>query len=95
MRISYRPASFEDFDYCSKLYFAGQEGRIRQAQLDMAALVADLRGRWDEAEVRIVTLDGDAVGWFQTRSMGDAVFVVQLFVDASFQGRGIGTGVMD
>jgi GNAT superfamily N-acetyltransferase len=33
---------------------------------------------------------GQVLGWVQTVPADDAVFVVQSFVDAGFQGRGIG-----
>jgi ribosomal protein S18 acetylase RimI-like enzyme len=46
------------------------------------------------AEVRIVTVAGDDVGWLQTTPAKDAVFVEQLYVEGHFQRQGIGSRVM-
>jgi ribosomal protein S18 acetylase RimI-like enzyme len=94
MRIAFRPAAPDDFDYCAKLYFAGMEETIRALGLDRAAHVADFRRRWEAAEVRMIVDDGADIGWLQSRSEGDALFLTQLFVDASRQRQGIGTEVM-
>lgn len=90
MPLCFRPARLEDFEFCANLYFAGRD----RATLDMDALTADLQRRWDVSEVRIITLDGTDVGWLQSRTQDGALFIVQFFIDAPFQGRGIGTEVM-
>jgi GNAT superfamily N-acetyltransferase len=95
MRISFRPARPHDFDYCAKLYFAPMERTIQELNLDMAAHAASFRQRWEPTQVKIITLDGNDIGWFQSTTQGDAFFLAQLFVDAPFQGRGIGTAVMN
>jgi GNAT superfamily N-acetyltransferase len=95
MRTSLRPAHVTDFDFCARLYFAGMEETIRQLKLDMAAQVANLRQRWDPADVRIITLDNADIGWLQTRTEVGALFLVQFFVDAPLRGRGLGTEVMN
>jgi GNAT superfamily N-acetyltransferase len=94
MRITFRPASLDDFGYCAKLYFAAMAQTIRDLQLDMDAHVADFRKRWDVAEVRIVVRDGLDIGWLQSRTEEGSLFLAQLFVEASVQGQGIGTAVM-
>jgi GNAT superfamily N-acetyltransferase len=87
----HRPAREEDFDYCAALYFEGMETIIKELNLDMAAQTANLRERWDVAQVRIVTIDGTDVGWLQSFIQDDALFLGQLFVDKSLRGQGIGT----
>jgi GNAT superfamily N-acetyltransferase len=62
--------------------------------LARVAQATGFRQQWDLTQVQIITLDGADVGWLQTLVQGDALFVAQLFVDGSFQGRGIGTEVM-
>jgi len=94
MRISFCPARPEDFGYCASLYFDGMQTSIRELNLDMAAQLANFRQQWDFTQVRIITLDGSDIGWLQSRIHGDALFLAQLFVDASFQRQGIGTEVM-
>jgi ribosomal protein S18 acetylase RimI-like enzyme len=94
MQISFRSARPQDFDYCANLYFAGMERAIRELNLDMTAQVANFRRRWQVTQVRIIVLDGTDIGWLQSTIQGEALFLAQLFVDASFQGQGIGTEVM-
>jgi ribosomal protein S18 acetylase RimI-like enzyme len=89
MRISFRPARPEDFDY-----FDGMERAIRELRLDMDAQVANFRQRWELTQVRIIMLDGADVGWLQSTSQADALFLAQLFVDGTFQRQGIGAEVM-
>lgn len=95
MQITLRPARTQDFDYCASLYFTGMKAIIQELNLDMAAQVASFRQQWEFTQVRIINLDGSDVGWLQSNALGDAVFLAQLFVDSSFQRRGIGTQVMN
>jgi ribosomal protein S18 acetylase RimI-like enzyme len=94
MHFSFRPARSDDFDYCSRLYFAGMEETIAQLNRDMDAQRAGLRRRWDVAQVRIVTLGGDDIGWVQSFIENDALFLGQLFVDGGHRNKGIGTEVV-
>ena len=60
----------------------------------MATHTAGFRQRWEPTQVRIITLDGDDIGWLQTTTQDDTLFIAQLFVDAPFQRQGVGTEVM-
>jgi GNAT superfamily N-acetyltransferase len=84
MRIGFRAAQTQDFDYCRVLYFA---------KLETVALEQEssFRQRWIVSEVRIIRCDGANVGWFQSRMQDDTLFLVQLFVETPFQRQGIGT----
>src|SRR5262245_43838535 len=95
MRVKFRPARAQDFDYCERLYFAEMDRTIRDLKLDRAAQVANFRRQWDETQIRIIMLDGADIGWLQSMPRDDALFLAQLFVDAPFQRLGIGTQVMN
>jgi ribosomal protein S18 acetylase RimI-like enzyme len=95
MPISFRPARLEDFDYCARLYFAEMEKTIRELKLDMTAHAAGFRRQWQVSEVRIIRLDDADVGWLQSRTQDNALFLAQLFVETAFQRQGIGTQVME
>jgi ribosomal protein S18 acetylase RimI-like enzyme len=95
MRAVLRPARPEDFEYCASLYFAGMEETIQTLNLDRAAQVANFRKRWAVPQVRIITLDGADIGWLQTATEDDALFLAQLFVAPAFQRQGIGTEVLE
>jgi ribosomal protein S18 acetylase RimI-like enzyme len=94
MRITYRDASPEDFDYCALLYFAGVKTIIRDLGLSANDQAASLREQWDVTQVRVILADGMAVGWLQSRVEDNALFLGQLFVDSSFQRQGIGSKVL-
>jgi len=95
MPTSLRPARPDDFDFCARLYFSGMAETIRLLKLDMVAQTATLRERWDAAEVEIITSDGADVGWLQRSIQDDALYLEQIFIDAAFQNRGIGTGIIN
>jgi ribosomal protein S18 acetylase RimI-like enzyme len=90
-----RPARPDDFDFCSRLYFQGMEATIRQLKLDMVKQANSLRDSWHDAEVRIVTSDGTDIGWVQSSTTEGALYLEQIFIDAAFQRRGIGTEIID
>lgn len=90
-----RPARPDDFDFCARLYFSSMAETIRLLKLDMAAQTASLRQRWDVAEVEIIMSDGADVGWLQKSIQDDALYLEQIFIDAAFQNRGIGTGIIN
>jgi len=94
MKITLRPARSQDFDFCSGLYFAGMENIIRELNLDRVAQSASFRQLWELTEVRVIVVDGADVGWLQSSTRGDSLFLGQLFVDGPFQRRGIGTAVI-
>jgi ribosomal protein S18 acetylase RimI-like enzyme len=89
-----RPAVEQDFDYCTALYFAGIEWMFRELKLDRTSQMAGFRQRWEPAQVRIIQHDAQDIGWLQSMAEDDTLFLAQLFVDAAFQRRGIGTEVM-
>ncbi|PYX92167.1 MAG: hypothetical protein DMG67_07730 [Acidobacteria bacterium] len=95
MQITLRPAVAQDFEYCKRLYFSGMSKIIEELNLDRTAQAAGLQQQWVLTEVHIITLDGSDVGWLQTKTQDDELFVAQLFVDTPFQRRGIGTEVMN
>jgi ribosomal protein S18 acetylase RimI-like enzyme len=88
MSIDFRAAQVQDFEFCRDLYFARPEPVTPEQE-------AGFRDRWKVPEVRIITCDGADVGWLQSRIEDEALYLVQLFVDAPFQGRGIGTETLE
>ncbi len=94
MHIAFRNAQPGDFDYCASLYFAWAGKVIEELNLSMPVQVSSFRQGWAVEQVQIITRDGADVGWMQSRLEGDALHLVQLFVDAPFRGQGIGRQVM-
>jgi ribosomal protein S18 acetylase RimI-like enzyme len=94
MQITLRPAIAQDFEYCKRLYFAGMKKIIEELGLDLDAQEAGFSAQWVPTQVRIISFGGSDAGWLQSDMRDDRLFVAQLFVDGSFQGRGVGTEVM-
>jgi GNAT superfamily N-acetyltransferase len=65
-----------------------------QLHLNQAAQETGFQQQWDVNQVRIITLDHADIGWLQTITQDDELFVAQIFVDGPFQRKGIGTEVM-
>lgn len=95
MPIALRPARPGDFEFCACLYFSGMEETIQRLKLDMVAQNRNLRERWNVEEVRIIASDGTDVGWMQSSIKDAAHYLEQIFIDAPFQNRGIGTGIIN
>lgn len=95
MGIALRRACNEDFGFCAQLYSAAMAKIFRDLNLDAAKQVANLRHLWDVAQVRIISLDGADAGWMQCAAREDGLYLEQIFVDAPFRRRGIGTRVIN
>jgi len=94
MPITFRSAHADDFAYCETLYFAEMASIIQELNLDRVTQKASFREQWKVAEVRIIVLNGLDIGWLQTVVLDGELFLGQLFIDNSFQRRGIGTEVI-
>jgi len=93
--IEFRAASAADFEYCKRLYFEGMVRIIDALGLDRTVLAVSFAQQWEWSQVRILVEEGVDVGWLQSFVReGGELFLAQLFVEASFQRRGIGTEVM-
>ncbi len=92
--IELRPALDHDFEYCRRLYFGEMRWIIEELHLDRTSQETSFRQQWNSTQVRLIALDGTDVGWVQTITEDDELFVAQMFVDSRFQRNGIGTEVM-
>jgi ribosomal protein S18 acetylase RimI-like enzyme len=93
-KLALRPAQPQDFAYCQRVYFECMKWFIRTLNLDLARHREGFARQWQLAEVRIITVAGEDVGWLQTALADDAIFLGQLYLDGRFQRQGIGSRVM-
>jgi GNAT superfamily N-acetyltransferase len=91
---SLRPAVTGDFAFCRRLYFEEMAWIIDTLKLDMAKQRENFSIQWRLAEVRIITVAAENVGWLQTASTADSLFLEQLYLTARFQRQGIGSDVV-
>ena len=92
--ITLRPAKPADFGFCQRTYFEPMHAMIKELGLDEANHLANFASRWQAEQVRMVMINGQVIGWLQTAPTDDALFLAQLFIDTSFQRRGIGSRLM-
>ena len=93
-KLALRPAQPQDFAYCQRVYFECMKWIIQALNLDLARHREGFARQWQLAEVRIITVAGEDVGWLQTALADDAIFLGQLYLDGRFQRQGIGSRVM-
>jgi GNAT superfamily N-acetyltransferase len=89
-----RPANPRDFPFCERLYFAEMDHIITQLGLDMARQRESFARQWYVAELRIITMSGEDIGWLQTKTSDSTLFLGQLYLSVHMQRQGIGTRVL-
>ena len=89
-----RSAHPHDFPFCERLYFAEMGNVITQLGLDMARQWESFERQWHEAEVRIITMSGEDIGWLQTTTTDSSLFLGQLYLSGHMQRQGIGARVL-
>ena len=94
MKVSLRPAVDADFEACRRTYFAETAWINERLQLKREDQESTFRNLWKPTQVCVIQADGVDVGWLQTVVSKDEEFLGQIFVDAPFQRRGIGTEVL-
>ena len=92
--IILRPAQPPDLTFCEQVYFREMGWIIKALKLDPARHRDGFTRQWQCAEVRIITLGNDEVGWLQTTAADDTIFLGQLYLDGRFQRQGIGSCAM-
>ncbi|MBO1906353.1 GNAT family N-acetyltransferase [Microvirga sp. 3-52] len=95
MTIELRPACSDDYVFALELYIEAirplASAWIEWIETDQEAEFASL---WRPTDTRIITLDGQEIGWVEFRRTGDEVFLKQLYIAHSHQRRGIGSRAM-
>jgi GNAT superfamily N-acetyltransferase len=89
-----RQAHPRDLPFCARLYFAEMDHIISRLGLDMARQWESFARQWHEAEVRIITMSGEDIGWLQTKTTDSTLFLGQLYLSRHIQRQGIGTRVL-
>jgi GNAT superfamily N-acetyltransferase len=89
-----RPAHPRDFRFCERLYFVEMDHIISRLGLDMARQRESFARQWHVAEVRIITMAGEDIGWLQTKTTDSTLFLGQLYLSGRMQRQGIGTRVL-
>ena len=95
MTIILRPACSDDYEFALKLYVEAisplASAWREWVDADQEAEFASL---WRHDDTRILTLDGEEIGWVEFRRTGDELFLRQLYISPGHQRRGIGSQVL-
>jgi GNAT superfamily N-acetyltransferase len=94
MKVTLRPAVNSDFEACRRTYFAETDWINERLHLDRDDQESMFRKQWRPSQVCIIQADGVDVGWLQTVVSKSEHMLGQIFVDAPFQRKGIGTEVV-
>ena len=94
MKVTLRRAVDRDFEACRRTYFAEMDWVNERLGLKRDEQESMFRKLWNPAQVCIIQADGTDVGWLQTVVSKSEHMLGQIFVDAPFQRRGIGTEVL-
>ena len=94
MNVSLRAAVDADFEACRRTYFAEMDWINERLGLTRDEQESMFRKLWDPTQFCVIQADGVDVGWRQTVVSKSEHMLGQIFVDAPFQRRGIGTEVL-
>lgn len=93
--IDLRAATPEDFDMALKLYLVTMKPLTAELMTwDETKQSTSFAAQWHVEDVQIITFEGRTVGWMQAAETPSEIFLQQLFVSPEYQGRGIGSKVV-
>jgi ribosomal protein S18 acetylase RimI-like enzyme len=94
-KIELRRATPEDFDMALNLYLVNMKPLTAELMTwDENKQSTSFAEQWNVDDVQIITLERRNVGWVQADETASEVFLQQLFVLPEYQGRGIGSRVL-
>jgi ribosomal protein S18 acetylase RimI-like enzyme len=95
MMMTLRPARSADYPFAFNLYVRTIKPLVT-AWMEWVDEVqeAQFASLWRPDDTRIITLDGQEIGWVEFRQAGDEIFLKQLHISPRHQRRGIGSQVM-
>jgi ribosomal protein S18 acetylase RimI-like enzyme len=94
-KVELRPAAPEDFDMALNLYLITMKPLTAELMIwDENKQTSAFTEQWKVEDVQIILLEGRKVGWLQTAETASEIFLQQLFVSPEYQGRGIGSKVL-
>jgi GNAT superfamily N-acetyltransferase len=95
LNIAFRAACDDDVAFARNLYFQTMRGIIeRLFGWDQSREEKNFAGFFKLDEVRIITADGQDVGWIQEQIFEKSINLGSFYVAPAMQGCGIGTQVL-
>jgi ribosomal protein S18 acetylase RimI-like enzyme len=95
-KIVLRWATPQDFDMALSLYVVTMKQLTSELMTwDESKQSTSFAEQWNVADVQIITLEDRDIGWVQAAEMASEIFLQQMFVSPAYQGRGIGSKVLE
>jgi ribosomal protein S18 acetylase RimI-like enzyme len=95
MAINLRSASLDDYPFALKLYVEAirplASAWREWVDADQEAQFTNL---WRPDDTKIITLEGEDIGWVEFRWTGDELFLKQLYIAPKHQRQGIGSQIV-
>jgi ribosomal protein S18 acetylase RimI-like enzyme len=93
--IELRPGTAQHYDFALALYIMTMRPYAEKLMAwDEPRQLASFAAQWNVDDVRIVVVDGQAIGWLQAAEMPAQIVLQQFFIMPGHQGMGIGTEVL-
>src|SRR2546430_6228920 len=96
MNISRRPAAIDDTDFARSVHHRAYRDVIERQYGPWDESTQDklFDAAWSGAEHEIVLCDDARCGYTSIENRDDAIYLHELVIDPDFQGRGIGTHIL-
>ena len=94
-RATLRQAKAEHRDFALHLYLLGMRPYLDELNMwDEQQQRESFAAQWKQEEVRIISVDGNDVGWLQVADSPTEIRLQKFFVSPQFQRHGIGSEVL-
>jgi ribosomal protein S18 acetylase RimI-like enzyme len=95
MTIDLRPACSDDYNFALNLYLKA----IKPLVVALVGWVdeeqeAQFANLWRPDDTKIITHEGEDIGWVEFRWIGDELFLKQLYITPKHQRQGIGSQII-
>ncbi len=87
-----RDANESDYWFAKRLYIQTMKPLLMELDAwDETDMINKFNGYYDLAEVQIILIDGQDIGWMQISESDHELELAQIHIEQEFCGRGIGT----
>jgi GNAT superfamily N-acetyltransferase len=94
--VGLRPGTAGDYRFALALYLATMRPYTEELMVwDEVKQRNSFEALWQAESVRMVTFQRKVIGWLQVAENQTEVLLQQFFISPEYQGRGIGTVVLD
>lgn len=95
LKYSLRPVGEDDFFFVKRLYIETMEPLLTAFNAwDSTKNIESFLAYYQPSESKIVLVDGEAAGWFQTHEEDAEISLRQIHIEHRYRGGNIGTSII-